>query len=370
MRVLHLYKNSLPESVGGVEQVIDQISRGTTALGVKNTVLSLVNSRPQNPSSFNGYTLFTAKRNFELASNGFSWEVIRLYKELSTEADLIHYHFPWPFADLIHLLSPPNKPSILTYHSDIVRQRFLLPFYRPIKQKFLKSTDKIVATSPNYLESSVVLQNFRHKSCVIPIGLDRQTYQIPPLNLVKYYQELIGSHFFLFIGAFRYYKGLQFLIESARLVPYPIVIAGSGPMEDDLKSAAKEHQLKNVFFLGQVNEEVKSSLLEACFGVICPSHLRSEAFGVGLLEGAMFGKPLISCEIGTGTSYINIHNETGVVVPPANPKALAHAMTWLREHPGRAYEMGAQAKERYESLFTAQKMAQSYFELYQKLVNQ
>jgi len=369
MRVLHFYKNALPETVGGVEQIIDQIARGTCILGVENTVLTLSNNPSQHPSPMHGYELYTAKRNFELASNGFSWQSINLFKELAAKADLIHYHFPWPFADLVHQLVAPKKPIVLTYHSDIIRQKLLLQLYRPLKQQFLKSVDHIVATSPNYLQTSSVLQAFFNKTSVIPIGLDDQTYLKPNASLIKYYKAHFGERFFLFIGAFRYYKGLKFLIEAARESSYPIVIVGSGPIEDELKSDVQRHQLKNVFFVGQVSEENKSALLEACYGLIFPSHLRSEAFGVTLLEGAMFGKPLISCEIGTGTTYINIDQETGLVTPPSDPKALAEAMTWLWTHPEAAKEMGQRARKRYESLFTAKQMAQSYFDLYHTLLN-
>ena len=70
-------------------------------------------------------------------------------------------------------------------------------------------------------------------------------------------------------------------------------------------------------------------MFELCFAVLFPSHLRSEAFGISLLEGAMYGKPLISSEIGTGTTYINIDKETGLVVPPSDPIALREAMDFL-----------------------------------------
>jgi glycosyltransferase involved in cell wall biosynthesis len=368
MRVLHFYKNALPETVGGVEQVIDQIARGTGPLGVENIILALSNTPSSNSFPLHGYELFTAKRNFELASNGFSWQSIGLFKQLATKADLVHYHFPWPFADLVHKLVSPKKPTVLTYHSDIVRQKMLLQLYRPLKQSFLKSVDHIVATSPNYLKTSGVLQTFTDKASVIPIGLDDQTYSKPDADLVKHFKECFGERFFFFIGAFRYYKGLNFLIKAAKVVPYPIVLAGSGPIEKELKSYVQHHQLKNVFFIGQVSEENKCALLEACYGLVLPSNLRSEAFGVTLLEGAMFGKPLISCEIGTGTSYINIGQETGLVIPPSNLKALADAMTWLWTHPEESQEMGHKARARYVALFTAKNMAQSYFELYQKLV--
>ena len=83
----------------------------------------------------------------------------------------------------------------------------------------------------------------------------------------------------------------------------------------------------------------------------------------------MFGKPQISCEIGTGTSYINIAGETGLVVPPANPPALADAMRRLWEDPAAAAEMGRRAALRFEQLFTADDMARAYAEVYRKLLS-
>ena len=102
--------------------------------------------------------------------------------------------------------------------------------------------------------------------------------------------------------------------------------------------------------------------------VVFPSHLRSEAFGISLLEGAMYGKPLISSEIGTGTSYINVAGKTGLVVPPSDPQALRAAMQFLWEHPVEATGMGAQARARYEQYFTADEMMAAYAKLYRHLL--
>lgn len=101
--------------------------------------------------------------------------------------------------------------------------------------------------------------------------------------------------------------------------------------------------------------------------MVLPSHLRAEAFGVSLLEGAMFGKPMISSEIGTGTSFVNIDKETGLVVSPSNSKSLAAAMDYLWKNPSEAMEMGWRAEERYWNLFTAEKMVKNYIKIYQEL---
>jgi rhamnosyl/mannosyltransferase len=126
--------------------------------------------------------------------------------------------------------------------------------------------------------------------------------------------------------------------------------------------------LRNVHFLGTLEDEDKAALLQLCYAIVFPSHLRSEAFGISLLEGAMFGKPMISSEIGTGTSFINIHGETGLVVPPSDPAAFRNAMSRLWSNPDMAADMGRSAEARYWELFTAEKMAAGYASLYRELL--
>jgi len=167
----------------------------------------------------------------------------------------------------------------------------------------------------------------------------------------------------------RYYKGLHILLEALQGTDLRVVIVGAGPLQQQLiRQAASLGVSRNLVFLGHVSEEDKIALLELCYGVVFPSHLRSEAFGVSLLEGAMFGKPLISSEIGTGTSYININEDTGLVVPANDPPALRRAMQRLWCDPLHASTMGARALARYCELFTAQEMARRYAELYRKVL--
>lgn len=147
-----------------------------------------------------------------------------------------------------------------------------------------------------------------------------------------------------------------------------MVIIGAGSIESELKEKATTLGLKNLIFLGQVSEEDKVAILWLSFAMVFPSHLRSEAFGISLLEGAMFGKPMISSEIGTGTSFINSDQQTGIVVPPSSPKDLHTAMHYLWNHPDVAKRMGKKASERFTALFTADKMSQGYLNLYRRLL--
>ena len=168
----------------------------------------------------------------------------------------------------------------------------------------------------------------------------------------------------------RYYKGLHILLDAISGTDLPIVVVGSGPIEQELRQRARRLNLSNVLFLGALPEEDKNALFTLCFAVVFPSHLRSEAFGISLLEGAMFGKPMISSEIGTGTTFVNIDRETGLVVPPSDPEALRRAMTYLFEHPDEAAQMGLKALQRYEKLFTADIMVKKYLDLYESMLGE
>lgn len=364
MRVLHFYKTSFPDTMGGVEQVINQIARGANKLGVKMDVLSLTPERVPRTIEIDGYLAHRARLDLQIASTGFSVSAFLRFAQLAKKADVIHYHFPWPFMDVVHFATMVKKPTVVTYHSDIIRQKHLLKIYRPLKWKFLGDMSRIVATSPNYLATSDVLAKYRHKVSVIPIGLDKATYPVPSSEKLAYWRNKLGRKFFLFVGVIRYYKGLHILMDAAKGTDYPIVIVGAGPIEEELKQQAAQLGLQNIHFLGHLPDEDKVALLTLCYGVLFPSHLRSEAFGISLLEGAMYGKPMISSEIGTGTTFINIANETGLVVPPSDPAALRQAMQYLWEHPEQATEMGRCAEERYWKHFTANQMVRSYVDLY------
>jgi len=366
-RVLHFYKTYLPDTYGGIEQVISQIARTTEPYGVETRVLSL-SARPEENSIMVGnHFAQKAKLDLHIASTGLSFSAIGMFARMARDADIIHYHFPWPMMDVAHLALRVQKPSVVTYHSDVVRQQRLLHLYRPLMLAFLNRVTRIVATSPNYLATSLTLGRFSDKIDIIPIGIDDKRAAALP-ELIAKWRNRLGPTFFLFVGNTRYYKGLDFLIEAAAATGFPVAIAGGGERTGDLAAMIARRRLGNVHLLGKVDDADKLALLESCLGFVFPSHLRSEAFGVALLEAAMAGRPMISCELGTGTSYVNIDGETGLVVPPANAEALAAAMRRLWEDRRRASEMGDAARQRYEQLFTADAMGAAYAGLYQRLL--
>ncbi|MCB2254310.1 glycosyltransferase family 4 protein [Pseudomonas chlororaphis] len=370
MRVLHFFKTYLPDSVGGIEQVIFQLCESGALHGTDGQVLTLSTNPQPRVLKLGHHEVHRARLDIQFASTGFSYSVFKQFREMAAEADVVNYHFPWPFMDVVHFMSGLDKPCVATYHSDIIRQRHLLKLYRPLMNRFLGSVDRIVAASPNYLHTSDVLQRFRDKTRVIPYGLNKAGYPQPDNERMAHWRQRLGERFFLFVGVMRYYKGLHILLDALKDVDYPVVIVGAGPLEAELHAQAAALGLRNLHFLGRLGDEDKVALLQLSYAIVFPSHLRSEAFGISLLEGAMYGKPMISSEIGTGTSYINIHGETGLVVPPSDPLAFRAAMRQLWDNPGQAAQMGLKAEARYRQLFTADDMGRKWNELYHELLEE
>ena len=366
MRVLHIYKTYYPDTFGGVEQVIQQLALGTRPHGVESDVLTVSpHAQPailQRPEA----CIIRGQRTLEIASCPFSLATAKQFAALHRQYDLLHYHFPWPFADLLHLGFRSKTPAILSYHSDIIAQRLLNRLYAPLRERFLKKMRLIVASSPQYAASSPVLQRHTERLRIIPFGLNDTANEHPNPARILHWRERIGEGFMLFIGVLRYYKGLYTLIEAAHGAPYPVVIAGDGPLAANLRAQAENLGCRNVHFLGRINETDKKALLHLCRAFVFPSHLRSEAFGISLLEAARQARPMVSCDIDTGTTFVNQHNITGIVIPPETPSALRAAMDRLHHDPALAARQGEAARQHFEQHFTTRRMSEAYAAAYQE----
>lgn len=371
MNVLHVYRTYFPETQGGLEETIRQICASTKPLGIASRVLSLAEAAYD--TQVDDVAVSFARNQLEVASCGMGMGALKAHRALMDWADVVNYHFPWPFADVIHFAGKlfgraAKKPSVITYHSDIVRQRVLGKLYEPLMHAFLSDVDAIVCTSENYLQSSDVLQKHKERVTVIPIGIaPDQVPKASEATLVDV-EKRVGRDFFLFVGVLRYYKGLDVLIRAVQDTSLRVVIGGSGPLAQELAAQARELAPQNVSLLGRVTDEEKAALLTLCRAAVLPSPKRSEAFGVFLLEGAAASRPLISAEIGTGTTFVNEAEVTGIAVTPSDPASLRHAMERLADNPEVAKLMGQNARKRLEKLFTAAAMGARYHQLYASLL--
>lgn len=370
LKVLQFFRTYLPVTHGGIEEAIRQICLATAKHGVEQRVLTLAPVDQVQTLELPEARVIQVPLQWEPSSCSMGLATFGAYREQAEWADVINIHYPWPFADMVHLLSGVNKPVVVTYHSDIIRQRKLEALYAPVRHLFLSKVDRLIATSPDYLSSSPVLRRYADKCEIIPLGLEPATYSEPEPATLEAARREYGEGFFLFVGVLRYYKGLHVLLEAAAQSGLPVVIAGSGPEEARLKQQAQKLGVTNVVFAGFVSDDLKAALFTLCRAVVFPSFLRSEAFGVTLLEGQLYSRALISCDIGTGTSFVNQHGETGLVVPPKDAPALSAAMHKLNDAPQLASTMGEAGRRRLLELFSGEQVGREYSRVYRDVLNE
>ncbi|MER3570478.1 MAG: hypothetical protein C4348_02685 [Patescibacteria group bacterium] len=296
-----------------------------------------------------------------------SFDFFRLFKKLSQEADIIDFHHPFPLADLALFLFPPKAKIVVHYHSDIVRQRILEVFLRPLIFNTLKKAKKIIVSNPNLIKNSPYLQKFPEKCEVIPFGVDLRKFEKFDEKKIENLRKGYGD-FVLFVGRLSYYKGVQYLIEAMKNVEANLVIIGEGPKKKELELKIRNLGLeKKVFFFPFQSEEDLINFYYACSVFVLPSIFKSEAFGLVLIEAMACGKPVISTELGTGTSFVNQDGVTGFVVPPRDSKALAEALEKILKNKNLAQTLGRNARERVKKEFSLEKMIEKTITLYKNI---
>lgn len=368
MKILHLYNKYFPDPPGGVAEAIKQLCYATNKQGVLNSIYCLSSEPSPNDLLIDNTRVFRDRRLFEFASCNFATpRALLRFREIASKHDVVHFHFPWPVGDVLYHLGASSKPLVVTYHSDIIKQKISEKFYHPLMRHTFRKATHIIATSQNYMDSSPILSHpaWKRKTSVIPLGIhDKPANKLADSKMLKRNYPNLEFPYALFLGVLRYYKGLEDLIFAASHVPFQIVIAGNGPSSDHLKSLCENYNVKNVIFLGQVSDEQKEALLRNCRVFVLPSNMRTEAFGVVLLEASMHAKPMITCQIGTGTSFVNLDGVTGFCVEANSPTQLGNAIRELMENLSLASQFGSASRARFEALFSIDDVAQRYVDVY------
>ncbi len=379
MKILHLYKDYYPV-LGGIENHVKTLAEAQVAQGHQVEVL-VNNSRFWGRrENINGVAVTKVGRWLHAASTPLSpWFPLQLYRRLYTNPpDIIHIQSPYPVSEASWLLGSylprfgRKRPRcVITYQSDVVKQQRILKYYAPVLRQVLRRADLIIASSPNYIATSPFLQVVKEKCRVVPLGIDTNRFLSHNPARVAEIQSQFPGFRLLFVGRLRYYKGLQYLLEALAMVSPTIrlIIVGIGPMETSLREQVARLGLGvRVSFVLEVSDAELPDFYAAAEAFVLPSCERSEAFGLVQVEAMAAGLPVISTELGTGTSYVNLHNQTGLVVPPANPTELAQAINMLATQPQLRLTLGTKARERVIQEFSLAKMARGVEEIYRELI--
>lgn len=371
MRILHISKY---DRTGGIETFVRDLTAEQARQGHDVSVVCH-HSTPRTPTDTRHEAGVAFIRCAILFRTGFAPVASAFPSVLRAEIerarpDVIHLHLPNP-AVLFQSFLPANIPLVIHWHADVAGSsnlliRALYPLYRVFEQRCLARADSVIVTSPPYLESSLALTPWRDKCSVVPLGLDLDRY--PRNEIPKPSRPLVLS-----VGRLTFYKGFEYLVQAAALMKKnenaDFIIVGSGPEQARIQGKIERLGVSNrVTLAGYVTDAELRKLLQKATLFCLPSIDRGEAFGVTLLEAMRYGLPLVSTAIpGSGTGWVNQHNETGLVVPPTNPEALVQAIRELTENPELRERFGQAARERLEDHFLIKGVAREIEEAYASL---
>jgi len=371
--VLMVNKEYSPH-IGGIETIVRQLAEEWTKKGIHTTVLCTGNIFSE--ETINGVSVIRTPVNLRIGSARISLSYLKKFTELAENADVIHFHYPNPIGEAALLLSrikPCTKRQILcSYHSDALRPSWLIPLYNNMTKHFLEKCDTIVYASPEYLQSSANLAGQMSKTALIPYGVSREKFGYP-LKKEKIFAESLVSSLprprILFTGRLTYYKGLRYLLDAVALLPQcSLVIVGEGVERSAVEKHSESLKLTSrVTILDPLEENLYPAIFTTADVFVLPSIFRTEAFGIVGIEAMMAGLPIVTTDLGTGTTFYNIDRVTGRVARPSDPQHLAECIQWILEKEEQRQELGENAKRRAEKFFCAEKMLESYWRAYMSL---
>lgn len=362
MRVLHAFKDYFPPTPGGIEYHIHDVVHSLD--GIDFAVLTSSRKREQVVDDDRGVRVIRAAEYFRPVSTPFTPSWPRLLRK--SGADLFHFHVPNPFGELAFLASRAKTPMVVTYHSDIVGRKLLLPFFVPFQRMFLNRAKRIIVSSPRLAENSPTLKRFRDRISVIPFGVDPDYWERKPV-MTDSLRGRYPGFLVVFVGRLVYYKGVDVLIRAMRSVEGTALVVGGGPKLHEWRELSRTIKTRpNVHFLGEVPDEERSLYYHAADVVVLPATSKAETFGISMLEAMATGTPVISTEVGTGTSWVNLDRKTGLVVEPNSPSALSGAIKAMMQDERKRSAMADAARRRVLENFTKEQMLQGIADVYSR----
>ncbi len=362
MKILHFACYYSPH-IGGIEQVAQDV---VNAIGneYEQRVICFNHKKHNETDIVDGIKVVRAGCFAKIASQQISFSFKKLLKRQFKEfkPDLLIFHYPNPFAAhyILKMLKKfKNCKLILYWHLDITKQKLLGKLFNGQTQKLLKRAEKVVATSPNYIEGSKFLPDFINKCVVVPNCVNSSRLNIMPEDVQKAEQikhKNCGKIICFAIGRHVPYKGMEYLIRASKLLSgdFKIIIGGEGPLTESLKSLSEGDD--KVEFIGKVDNSALRAYMLACDIFCFPSITKNEAFGIALAEAMSYSKPSVTFTIeGSGVNYVSVGGETGIEVENCNVEKYARAIEMLASDSVLRDNYGAEAKKRVELLFTDKK---------------
>jgi glycosyltransferase involved in cell wall biosynthesis len=269
--------------------------------------------------------------------------------------DVVHVHWPVPhmlFGWMARRATPGRMPLVSTWYGVELRWvQSSLPWLRGFVRWALRLSDTVVAIS-SYTAREI------ERFARVPVRVIPYTLGFAPPPGPRSSRPP-GTLRILFVGRLVERKGVAHLVEAVRLLPADLdarlTIVGEGPERAALTAQIARLGLEDrVELRGRVGEEALRAAYAASDVLVLPSILDArgdtEGLGVVLLEAMSYGVPVVGSGLG-GITDIITDGETGLLVPPADPRRLAEALQRLARDPTLAARLGAAGEARVRTAF-------------------
>jgi glycosyltransferase involved in cell wall biosynthesis len=369
MHILHTFKVYTPDYHGGIVEAIARITAGTPSAD-SASLLVCRHVGLGSTIDVGGVRVERTSTLAQFSSLPLSPGFIPVLRKRMQDADVIAFHAPFPFVDIALLLGlSKNKALVIHWHAEITGRNLFRPIFHPLLKKSVERADRIIVSHPAIVEHSEYLARHATKCVVAPYGIDTDFWGGRTAQDEASIGELRQRHPRLIVACGRLvpYKGFDVLLRALRQVDAHLIIAGTGPLEAELRGVAAESGVTDrVTFAGYVSREQQRQMFGAADLFVLPSVNEAEAFGIVQLEAMCSAIPIVNTSLPTGVPWVARDGIEGLTVAPRDEGALAGAMSRLLDDRQFAKGLGAAGKDRATSQFKWQKFAADVAEQYRE----
>jgi len=238
------------------------------------------------------------------------------------------------------------------------------------RKKYTKNIDLIIAISQGEKKILVKGGINTRKIKVIPDGIDYSPFE-EATSIDYLRKELSFEPEDFLVGIVAHladHKGHEYLIEATRILKQKaprikMIIVGEGPLQMKLSKKVKEIRVEDmVFFLG-FREDIPQILSSLDIFVLSS---KIEGMGTSIMDAMASSLPVVATRVG-GIPKVVVDGETGLLVPPKNPEALAEAILRIYNNRELAERLGQKGHEVVHAKFSAEAMAAKIIKEYDRL---
>lgn len=364
MKKILIHSNYHPNNAGGIESVVSKLIGLMVSLDYSITCF-FGDTKNNTDTNFSSKVTLVSRKIIKKIAGAPMLSFGNLFFIKSAKGcDLVIFQEPYPFLwpSIIYVIRILRIPVIVVIHATPIAPALVMRIYAKLRCIIFRGAI-FVTTSPKLQEQIDAVSPMNTR--VIPLCIS-DSVNVSDIDSIP-----TPGRYCLYFGRIASYKGVDYLLEAARLVPQiNIVIAGDGPLSALVSKKITDYRLNNVTFINKVTtEEEKYSLIKRSDFILFPSTSENEAFGIVQLEAMRLGKAIINTRLESGVNFVAPHRVNALTVDRCSAVQLSSAMQMLWGDTVLADELGRNSKARYFELFSEIKFENNWRALLKEVLN-